>query len=199
MKNSFTTRSNMFARTATRLLLGLALAFGTATLGQAQGQLPSGTISSSGSGPFFYSLLLANGSGATSPVGSVWYAWIPGQFFLPGTPTSASAPVGWTATITGDSIKFVADAPADDIAPGQSLSGFSYEAAFSPAQLAAASNSGESDAYSAGLFSDPGVIFTVQPVAAPEPSGPVLMLLGMAILWIVGRRKLAINRATPVG
>ena len=127
---------------AGRILLGLMLVAGTATSVHAQGQIASGTISGSGSGPYTYNLSFSDAANSLSPVGSVWYAWIPGAFYLPGVPTSAAAPAGWTATISGDSIQFVASSPANDITAGSSLSGFSYQAAFSPAQLAAAANSG---------------------------------------------------------
>jgi len=167
------------------------LASGTATCVHAQGQLPGGTISGSGTGPYTYSLTFSDGAGATSPVGSVWYAWIPGQFFLPGTPTSPTAPTGWTATVVLNSIQYVADAPADDILPGQSLSGFGYQAAFSPTQLAAAPNSGESDAYSGALFSDAGQVFTVQALPVPEPSGLMLLASSATLLCLFRRKQLS--------
>jgi hypothetical protein len=154
---------------AGRILLGLMLVSGTATSVHAQGQIASGTISGSGSGPYTYALSFSNAPSATSPVGSVWYAWIPGHFYLPGTPTSASAPTGWTANIVLNSIQFTANTPADYITPGSSLSGFSYQAAFSPAQLAAALNSGDSVAYSGGILSDVGDNFTVTAQAANAP------------------------------
>jgi hypothetical protein len=179
------------AGVATRYILGCMLTVGTATLVHAQGQIASGTIGNSGSGPYNYSLTFSDAAGATSPIGSVWYSWIPGQFFLPGDPTSASAPAGWTATLQGNSVQYIANAPADYITAGSSLSGFGYQATFTPAQLAAAANSGESDAYSAGLFSDGGDIFTVQ--AVPEPSALAPMVLGAAALWLIGRRKLQTN------
>jgi hypothetical protein len=172
-----------------RILLGLMLAFGTATFVHAQGQIASGTISSSGSGPFTYDLTFSDAAGATSPIGSVWYSWIPGQFFLPGTPTSASTPAGWTASIQANSIQFIANSPANDITAGHSLSGFGYQATFSPAQLAAAANSGESVAYSGGLFSDGGDTFTVTVQPVPEPNGQMLLLASVPILWLI-RRKL---------
>ena len=178
------------ARAAGKILLGLALLAGTTTIVRAQGQLASGTISSSGAGPYVYSLTFANAAGATSPVGSVWYAWIPGFFYLPGTPTSASAPVGWTATVSGNSVQYVASSSANYITAGQSLSGFGYQATFTPAQLAAAANSGVSVAYSGGLFTEPSQTFTVQPAAVPEPSAPTLLLSGAACLWLIHRRKL---------
>ena len=171
-------RSNTIAIRAGSILLGLMLVAGTATSVRAQGQLASGTIGGTGSGPYVYSLTLSDAVGATSPIGSVWYAWVPGFFYLPGVPSSASAPAGWTATISGNSIQYTANSPANDITAGQSLSGFGYQATFSPAQLAAAPNSGRSDAYSAGLFSDGGDIFTVQIVVVPEPSTLVLLICG---------------------
>jgi hypothetical protein len=188
MKNISQVNFSFLTTTASRILLGCVLALGTATYVHAQGQIASGTIGSSGSGPFDYSLTFSDGASATSPIGSVWYSWIPGQFFLPGTPTSASAPAGWTATIFNNSVQFVANSPASDIAAGQSLSGFGYQATFSPTQLAAAANSGQSDAYSGALFSDGGDIFVVQ--AVPEPSGQMLLLAGVTTLWLIRSRKL---------
>jgi hypothetical protein len=177
---------------AGKMLFGLMLVAGTAASVHAQGQIPSGTISGSGTGPYTYSLSFSDAAGSLSPVGSVWYAWKPGFFYLPGVPTSASAPAGWTATVSGMSVQFVANSPANYIAAGQTLSGFAYQAAFSPAQLAAAPNSGKSDAYSAGLFSDAGNIFTVQIVAVPEPSTLTLLVCGATGLCLVGRRRLRV-------
>lgn len=171
-----------------QLMLLVLLAGAGATTVSAQGDIPSGTVSDSGTGPYVYDLTFSDAAGATSPIGSVWYAWVPGQFFLPSTPTSASAPTGWTATVSGDSVQYVASSAAYDISPGQSLSGFSYTANFTPAQLASAPNSGESDAYTGGLFSDGGAIFTVQ--AVPEPSMLALLSVGLG-LWVARRRAVA--------
>jgi hypothetical protein len=181
-------RSTGIATATGRILLGLTLVAGTAASVHAQGQLASGTVSGSGSGPYTYSLTFSDAAGSTSPVGSVWYAWIPGFFYLPGVPTSAAAPAGWTATVLGSSVQFVASSPANDITAGSTLSGFSYQAAFSPAQLAAAANSGVSVAYSGGLFSDAGNTFTVQ--AVPEPSTLALFVCGATGLCLVGHRRL---------
>jgi hypothetical protein len=183
-------RSKTIAARAGSILLGLALAAGTATTVLAQGQIASGTISGAGSGPYTYSLTFSDAAGSLSPVGSVWYAWVPGQFYLPGVPTSASAPAGWSQSIQSDSIQFTANSPANYIQAGQSLSGFGYQANFSPAQLAAAPNSGRSVAYSAGLFSDAGDTFTVQTV--PEPSTLTLLVAGLTALFLAGWRKLRV-------
>jgi hypothetical protein len=108
---------------------------------------------------------------------------------LPSAPTSATAPTGWTATIISQgSIQFVASSSAFDITAGNSLGGFSYQAAFTPAQLAAAPNSAESDAYSGALFSDSGNIFNVTTV--PEPATPALLAVGAVTLLVVGHRKI---------
>lgn len=181
-------RSTDSTNVAKGILLGLLLAAGTVVSVHAQGQLASGTTTGSGGGPYSYSLTFSNAAIATSPIGSVWYAWIPGHFYLPGTPSGAAAPAGWAFNIFGDSIQFTASSPANYITAGQSLSGFSYQAAFSPAQLAAAPNSGQSDAYSAGLFSDSGNIFTVQIV--PEPAPVALLASGAIGFCLIGWRKL---------
>jgi len=173
-------------------ILTLIIAAGATTLALAQGEIASGTISGSGAGPYTYDLTFSDGDGASVPIGSVWYSWIPGQFFLPSDPTpgTAIAPAGWTATIVNNSIQFVATSSASDILAGQTLSGFGYQATFSPTQLAAAPNSGESVAYSAGLFSDGGDTFVVS--ATPEPSSLVLLISGVAGLCLLGRRKLPV-------
>jgi len=175
--------------TTLRIILILMLAIGAATFVRAQNDIPSGTISGSISGPSFsYSLSFSDAANATSPIGSVWYAWVPGLFFLPSTPTSASAPAGWSANIFNNSVQFIANSAADYITPGMSLSGFSYEANFSPAQLEAAPNSATSVAYSGGILSDAGQTFNVQTV--PEPSSLALLILGGSGFSLIARRKL---------
>lgn len=181
-------RSLGIATAAGRILLGGLLVAGTAAAVNAQGLIASGTVSGSGSGPYTYNLSFSDAPSSTSPIGSVWYAWVPGAFYLPGVPTSASAPAGWTANISGDSVQFVASSPANDITAGSTLSGFTYEAAFSPAQLAAAANSGLSVAYAGGIESGASFTFTVQ--AVPEPSTLALFVCGAAGLCLVGRRRL---------
>jgi hypothetical protein len=172
------------------MLLALMLVAGTSTSLHAQGQIASGTISGSGSGPYTYNLTFSDSASATSPIGSVWYGWIPFAFYLLGTPTSASAPAGWTHSIVANSIEFVASSPANDIPIGGTLSGFGYTATFSPATLAGTPNSGLSDAYAGGIESDAGNVFTVQAVVVPEPSTLTLLVCGAIGLCLVGRRLL---------
>jgi hypothetical protein len=187
---SFLTRPRNLVTAAWGVFFGVILLAGTMTVAHAQGQLASGTIIGSGTGPYSYSLAFSDAASATSPIGSVWYSWVPGFFYLPSSPTSASTPAGWTANISGNSIQFIASSAANGITARHTLSGFSYQAAFSPAQLAAAPDSGLSVAYSGGLFSDAGKTFTVQAVAAPEPSPMLLLIFGAAGLVLFGRGKL---------
>jgi hypothetical protein len=186
-------RSTGIIPAAGKILLGLILAAGSTASVRGQGEIASGLISSSGSGPFSYSLSFSDASGATSPIGSVWYGWTTSGFFLPGVPTGASAPAGWTALVDGTSVQYSANSPANDILAGHSLSGFGYTATFSPAQLAAAPNSEMSEAYSAGFFSDAGNIFTVQVSPVPEPSTLTLLVGGATGLFLAGRRRLRLR------
>lgn len=186
-KQCFRLRSN---KKSAAILLAMVLTGACLENIRAQGDIPSGTISGSGSGPYTYNLVFSDSSSATSSIGSIWYAWVPGQFFLPGTPTTATAPTGWTESIVANSIQFSATSSIYDIAPGQSLSGFSYQASFSPSTLAGTSNSGESDAYAGGIESDGGKIFTV---TVPEPSSLALFSMSALGLAVFRRRCLRLK------
>lgn len=185
----------LFSRSKIAATAVLSLLFaGTALNTWAQGELPSGTVSGSGSGPTYtYSLSFADGASATSPIGSVWYAWTsvtPPFFYLPGTPSSPVVPTGWTATVDGNSIRFSATSSSYDIQAGSSLSGFGYTATFSPATLAATANSGLSVAYSGAIETAPdssGHMFTVS--AVPEPGTLSLLTLGAGFLAVALRRQ----------
>jgi hypothetical protein len=171
---------NGMKRICMKAAMSVLALLGAASVAFAQGEIASGTISGTGSGPYDYSLVFSDGASATSPIGSIWYAWVPGFFYLPSTPTSASAPLGWTATVSANSVQYTYY-----IQPGQSLSGFGYQATFSPAQLAATPNSGVSVAYAAGLLLDAGDTFTVQ--AVPEPNS--MGFLGTGVLGLsIARR-----------
>jgi hypothetical protein len=174
------------------LWLVLLLASGAARIVLAQGEIASGTVSGSGSGPYTYDLTFGASPSSLSPVGSVWYAWTPSGFYLPGDPIAgtAHAPSGWTANILANSIQFSANSPANDIPIGQMLPGFIYQANFTPTQLAAAPNSGLSVAYAGGIETDAGFTFTVQIVAVPEPSTLTLLVAGLTGVLLGGWRKL---------
>ena len=153
------------------------------------GNTPSGTVSGSGSGPYIDTLTFSDSASATSPIGSVWYGWLPPYYnYLPSVPTSASAPAGWSAMISANSIEFVASSPAYYIQPGGMLQGFSYTAAFSPTTLASNPAAAYSYAYVGPIEGDPGTFFSVTTVV-PEPSTAALFGIGALGLGVVRRRK----------
>jgi hypothetical protein len=168
-----------------KLFLNLLVALGTASVAFAQGEAATGTVSGQLNGSLYdYTITLNNTSGSVS-IGSFWYAWIPGFFYLPSTPTSASAPVGWTASVVANSIQYASS--GTPLAPGQSIQ-FQYVASFSPAQLTG--NAGNSYVYSGGILGDAGAFVNIQTVAAPEPSSLGLLMTGFLGLALAGRRKL---------
>src|SRR5271154_6126393 len=89
-----------------RFALAVAVALVvSAVSGHAQGETASGTVSgvlaSDSSGDYDYTITLMNTSSSVS-IDGFWYAWVPGEFYLPADPNSATAPAGWTATIAAN-------------------------------------------------------------------------------------------------
>jgi hypothetical protein len=88
------------------------------------------------------SITLTNSSSSTDSIGTFWFGWVPGADLLPTSPVNITAPAGWTELVThagtgdGFAIQFVAGA-GSALAPGNSLSGFGFTSADTPAQLAA--------------------------------------------------------------
>lgn len=165
-----------------KLFLNLLVALGTASVAFAQGESATGTVSGQFNGSLYdYTVTLNNTSGSV-PIGSLWYAWIPFAFYLPGTPATASAPAGWTASIVANSIEYVSS--GTPLAPGQSIQ-FTYSASFTPAQLTG--TAGYSYVYTGGIEGDPGAFVDIQTV--PEPSSLGLLMTGFLGLTWIGRRK----------
>lgn len=147
---------------------------------------PSATLSSQPAGTKFdYTITLDNNSPPNTPIETLWFAWVPGEDFLPTSPTSVTAPTGWTGTIMGGgpgdgfSIEFTTStAPLN---PGNSLN-FQFQSADTPTQLAGNSPFfsttpvGTSYVYEGAPFLSAGGPFVVQSV--PEPSSLALLLLG---------------------
>lgn len=149
-----------------------------------------------------YNLTL-NDTGTTN-IGTFWFSWVPGEDFMAVTPTSVSSPPSWGDNIThagvadGFAIQWVAT-PGDELTPGNSLAGFEFDSTVSPADMAGDSPFFPgtpvltSFVYSGAPFSDPGVQFVVQPVAAatvtPEPVNGALALLGAGVLVFLRRSR----------
>jgi hypothetical protein len=177
------------------VLAGLIWAFSHCA--RAQTIDASATISGVQAGvDYDYTITLNNKGTSTSPIETLWYAWVPGADFLPTSPLSVQPPTGWTEIITGGSvndgyaIQFTTS--TSPLNPGNSLL-FQFQSADTPTQLAGNSPThptfpvGTSVLYSgAPLSVGPSESFVVQSV--PEPSSLGLLLIGGSLLLRFGRR-----------
>ena len=168
---------------------------------QAQGIIPSATLAGvPGTGNTYdYTLTLNNGASATTPIEGFWYAWIPGHFFLPTMPSSASGDAsGWAASVAGRSVQYQGNS-ADAIAPGHSAV-FSFVSSDSPDTLAGTSGGfpiGDSVAYPGTINfsgSSPNAEFVV--ISVPEPSSLTLIGGGLLCLLAVVRPRPCKSSAT---
>ena len=166
------------------IVVAAALA-ASAVSSHAQGETASGTVSGVQSGSVYdYTVTLLNTSSTVS-IDGFWYAWVPGEFYLPADPNSATAPAGWTASVVANSIQY----SGGTLAPGASIN-FQYMATFAPSALTGFA--GFSYVYHTGLDSSPsdgGSFLNVQTVAAPEPSSTSLFVAGALGLLAAGWRK----------
>lgn len=114
-----------------------------------------------------YTIKLSNTG--TTPIGTFWFAWIPGADYLPTQPSTAGSPAGWpTHNIfhgsPGYSIQWVASTP---LAVGQSLSGFTFSSTDTPSTVLGVSSAAghpkitTSTLYTGAPFTGPGFIFAV--------------------------------------
>lgn len=187
----------IFASNGPLLILLLTLAAGVSANAQTISASAQFTDQPAGGNLFNYTITLDNSAASSSAIGTFWFAWTPTGDFLPSNPNLVTPPTGWSDTIThfgagdGYGIEFVANGPANAIAPGHSLD-FNFETLDSPAALAGNSPYypttpvGTSFVYGGGPFSGPSDQFVVVP--APEPSFKGLSILAVFILWL-GRQK----------
>jgi hypothetical protein len=136
----------------------------------------------------------------TTNLGTFWFAWEPGEDFLPTAPTGISSPAGWTQAVThggasdGYAIQWIAG-PGAAVTPGKSLTGFSFDSRTSPTTMAGHSPFFpstpilDSFVYTGAPFSDAGFLLDVQSAATPEPSGFALMICGGILVLAVNMRR----------
>jgi hypothetical protein len=157
-------------------------------------------------GVFQYDLTL-NNTGTTT-IGTFWFSWVPGDNFMPVSPTDITFPSGWQEVVTsggpsdGFAIQWTALTAGNDLASGGSLTGFDFDSTLTPAELAGFA-SGEpsipittATSYSGEPFSDGGVQFVATPAtisSTPEPATTLSMVLGFGLIILsssmVRRRK----------
>jgi hypothetical protein len=178
------------------ITLGVALGLGASNASHAQGNgiTATGTLTDvPGAGNTYdYTLTVNNSASSLNPIGSFWYAWVPGEFFLPTQPSSEGAPANWTANpftaLGASSIQFSTSTTGAKIAPGGSLS-FTFVSTDTPTVLAGNAPNhpgtpiGTTVAYAGALQSDSGDTFVVNSIV-PEPS--TLALIGLGGLGLVG-------------
>jgi|HubBroStandDraft_5_1064220.scaffolds.fasta_scaffold69573_2 hypothetical protein len=145
-------------------------------------------------GEFQYDLTLNNLGTTTN--GTFWFSWIPGDNFMPVSPTDVQSPTGWQDAITsggpsgGFAIQWTAKTVGDELAAGDSLTGFSFDSSLTPAQLEAEASGSPvpvttSFVYSGAPFSDNGFQFAAQPAAVtatPEPTSILITAFGFGLI-----------------
>jgi len=173
-------------------------------------ELATATISSGteiSPGEFQYDLTLSDTG--TTTIGTFWFAWVPGDNFMPVSPTGIASPAGWQDIVTsggpsnGFAIQWTATSPANNLTAGNTLSGFSFDSSLTLAQLQSPAAGNPSDwistafVYSDAPFSDDGFQLTpTTATATPEPSAPALAIVGLGVVLIgVSRRILPSRRA----
>ena len=165
-------RARVFSVCATAIL---GLLWQSTALG---GLAASATLTPTQLGPTSYRYDITLHDTGSTPIGTFWFSWVPGADFMPTAPSNISSPEGWSAFSEGGggsdgySIQWTTPSP---IAAGTSLSGFQFDSATTPSQMAGqspffrSSAVGTSFVYSGGPFSDGGSEFVATTVV-PEPA-----------------------------
>ena len=176
--------------------LGLAavvVAWACASAPAAAAEAASATFTSTQLTPTSWQYSLTLNDTGTTDLGTFWFSWVPGEDFMPTAPSAIASATGWTAKTThagasdGYAIQWKAGAGAL-LAPGQWLTGFTFDSSTSPQQMM-----GDSPffpgtpvtttfVYSGAPFSDAGVEFQVTPAVSTVPEPSSLMLMGVGAL-----------------
>ena len=198
-----TMRSLYFSATLAMVAFSAPLPLAAAPVESASATIVGTQLSS---GDSSYSLTL-NNTGTTT-LGTFWFSWVPGDNFMPVSPTNITSPTGWMDTVTpggpsnGFGIEWTAITPSDYLAAGQSLSGFSFQSSLTLADLMSPAAGNPADSvltsfvYSGAPFSDNGVQFApTVPLAAtaPEPGELGLLMVGAFALIAAFKRRSAVK------
>jgi hypothetical protein len=188
------------------VILIILFAFGTTHPIHAQTLSASGQLSGTASnGAFNYTLTLNNTDTSTTNIETFWFSWVPGQNFMPVSPTNIGTPSGWTDEIThggssdGYAIQFVTSTAP--LAPGGSLT-FTFTSTSSPQTMA-----GDSGLYSTTpigtsfVYSGPpetGVSdnFAVKTMAGSSPNSTNLVSVSLSNVVEVCKIRIRIDRRT---
>lgn len=131
--------------------------------------------------------LQVNNAADSEAIGTFWYAWVPGAFYMSTDPGSITPASGWTDSVqtgapNGYSIEFNTTTA---LQPGNSAI-FTFSSSESPATLQG-EDANDSYVYSGSTaFTGDGEQVTV--VAVPEPSSIALMLTGLTGTWFARRK-----------
>jgi len=146
-----------------------------------------------------YDIHLTN-TGATG-IQTLWYAWIPGQSYLPSTPVATSAPAGWTQNLithsgATDGFGIRWQTTTTPLAAGASLSGFKFTSSADPLTLAGNSlfhanpPVGTTFVFTGTAVSIPDSFqFVINPSPVPEPATIAALAVGIPVLLRRRKRK----------
>jgi len=134
----------------------------------------------------------------TTGIQTLWYAWIPGESYLPSTPVSTSAPAGWTQNLithsATDGFGIRWQTTTSPLAAGSTLSGFKFTSTADPLTLAGNSlfhanpPVGTTFVFTGTSISLPDSFkFVINPSPVPEPATIAGLALGIPVL--LRRRK----------
>src|SRR6516164_109855 len=152
-------------------------------------------------GPSLWQYSITLHDTGTTPIGTFWFSWVPGEGFLASLPSSIKSPAGWADMITngappsdGYSIQWTSS--SSPLMPSASLKGFSFDSSEAPSSVFGDSvihpgtPVSTSTVYSGAPSVGPELIFAATPV--PEPSAWAMLLVGFVVLGFLGFRR---NRA----
>ena len=135
-----------------------------------------------------YSITLTDTS--ATPIGTFWFAWVPGGNFLSPSPNTITSPTGWTGNIesggSGFSIQWVTG--TSKLAANSSLSGFSFISSEAPSAVFGNTTTfpptpvTTAFVYSGAPFSDNGFQFVAAEAACFLPGTHILTDRGEVVV-----------------